>query len=75
MQSESGITIYRVGTAGSFYSDNVIYVIQSGANSSNRILEDDYVTVKGVSSGLYTYTTVLGSSLTIPSIVADYIER
>jgi uncharacterized membrane protein YcgQ (UPF0703/DUF1980 family) len=38
-----------------------------------RPLEDDYVTVVGVMTGMKTYTTVLGSSKTIPAVTALYI--
>jgi hypothetical protein len=40
----------------------------------DRILEDDIVTIWGTSAGLYTYETVMGSELTIPSLVANYVE-
>lgn len=38
------------------------------------ILEDDKITFYGTYGGLYTYTTVLGDSLTIPSIYVEYLE-
>lgn len=38
------------------------------------ILEDDKITFYGTYGGLYTYTTVLGDSLTIPSVYVEYLE-
>lgn len=70
------MTVYRIGTSGYGYYDNVIYAVHYFSNNSkNRILEDDIVTVKGVSDGLHTYETVLGSSITIPKITVDEIVR
>ncbi len=39
------------------------------------ILEDDKITFYGTYGGLYTYTTVLGDSLTIPSIYVEYLGK
>lgn len=40
-----------------------------------KILEDDWVTVYGECTGTETYTTVLGASVTIPSVGGYFIER
>ena len=42
---------------------------------SYRILEDDTVTIYGVSVGLYSYTSTLGATITIPCVWVDKIER
>lgn len=39
-----------------------------------RVLEDDYVTFRGISAGLYTYQTPLGLNSTVPLISVDYIR-
>lgn len=63
---------YRVTTNGKYDDDVLIYVDNYGSDS--RILEDDRITFYGIYDGLYTYTTVMGASRTIPSIKVGYIE-
>ena len=42
---------------------------------NSNLVEDDWVTVYGVTNGIYTYSTVLGASKSIPEISARYIDR
>lgn len=42
---------------------------------SSRILEDDFITIYGVSYGLHTYTSTMNASITIPAIVVDKIDQ
>ena len=63
---------YRVATSGSY--GDVVYMYVDNYGSGSRILEDDKITFYGTYGGLYTYTTVLGDSLTIPSIYVEYLE-
>lgn len=56
------------------YSDNVVYLYFDSALISSRILEDDIITVYGVSRGLHSYTTVLGASVTLPLIEVEKID-
>lgn len=67
-------TCYRIDVTKGKYGfwDDTVYVEYWG-NSDKRFLEDDIVTFYGESEGLYTYESVLGSSITIPSIDAKYI--
>lgn len=39
-----------------------------------RILENDIVTFYGICEGTYTYESVLGSNITIPSVSALYMD-
>lgn len=48
----------------------VQYVSLGGA----RILEDDQITFYGYAAGLYSYESVLGSKITIPKVMAMYID-
>lgn len=75
VQESSGIVVYRIGTSGGYYSDNVIYVMGNKVDTGGRILEDDYITVRGRSTGLYTYKSVLGASITIPSVYIEHIDK
>ena len=63
---------YRVATNGRY--DNVVYIKVDNYGSGSRILEDDRVTFYGTYDGLYTYETVMGASVTIPSIIVEYID-
>lgn len=56
------------------YYDDTIYVVYEPLENSTRILEDDIIVVYGVLNGLETYTTVLGSEITIPRVNSEYIE-
>ena len=47
----------------------------SGSNSSEaNILEDDIVMMYGTLAGDYTYETVMGNELTVPFLMAEYID-
>lgn len=61
-------------TKGSWgiYNDTV-YVLYT-VDSSNRVLEDDIVSFYGFSTGLYTYESVMGASITIPQVLAEIVE-
>ncbi|MDD4774272.1 MAG: toxin regulator [Eubacteriales bacterium] len=56
------------------YSDDVIYIYFDESLISNRILEEDIITIYGVSKGLHSYTTVLGATVTLPLISVDKID-
>lgn len=65
-------TQMRIATKGNY--DDVVYVIYERPDGDKRILEDDQVTIYGVCKGLYTYTTVLGSSITLPKFKAETVS-
>ena len=72
MEDESYVSI-RLAVGG---GSNVLYVVIPNSILNNeRILEDDYITVYGTSTGVITYTTVMGNELTIPSMLATKIDR
>ncbi len=75
-EDKKGNAAYRVSITKGSYDlwDDPVYVVAGPSASETRILEEDIVTVYGISSGLYTYTTVLGASMTVPSIAASYID-
>ncbi len=54
--------------------DNIWYVTYAYQEGESRILENDSIMVYGECDGVETYTSVLGSSVTIPSIKAKTIE-
>ena len=69
----SGFTQYRVAINGDY--DTIMLVEVLDGVSSETLLEDDYVYFKGMSMGQYTYTTVMGAEMTIPSFIVDEIHR
>lgn len=62
----------RMSTSGEY--DDIIYATYSSSLVDGRLLEDDHITICGTVSGLKTYTSVLGSTITLPKISIDQIE-
>lgn len=61
----------RVATAWSY--DNVFYVTYNQSKIEVPVIEDDYITVYGTSTGNYTYSSIWGQEITIPSMEAERI--
>jgi len=55
--------------------DKVIYLEYDTSLVSSRILEDDIITIYGVSYGLYTYKSTMGKSITLPVVSVDKIDQ
>lgn len=74
VMEEDSIVVMRLAVNGNY--DNILYVMTTSKTlNGERILEDDYITVYGTSAGIYTYTTVLGASVSIPSMLVTKIDR
>ena len=74
VQEDSSGVVLRVNvTQGSYglWDDTVLVIYDN--DSSKRILEDDIITFYGTSTGIYTYTSVLGAEISIPSVYAKYV--
>lgn len=54
--------------------DKVILVYYPENLLEKRVLEDDKITLYGVSKGLYTYKSTLGGEITVPLVEVDKIE-
>lgn len=63
----------RLAVNGSY--DEILYCEYNKNIVPQRVLEDDIITIYGVSYGLYTYDTALGSRITIPAVVIDKIDQ
>lgn len=61
----------RVATSWSW--DNVYYVTYSQSEIGIAVIEDDWITVYGESTGVYTYSAIFGNEITIPSMEAERI--
>ncbi len=55
------------------YKDTIYATVELPAGS-DRLLKDDIVTIYGECDGLYTYNSVLNSSVSIPKISIKYFE-
>lgn len=62
----------RVAVNSSY--DNVIFVYYPSSLTKVRVLEDDKITLYGVSEGLYTYESTMGGHITIPMVKVEKIE-
>lgn len=54
--------------------EKVIYVSYTSNIISSRVLEDDVITIMGVSKGLLSYQSTMGGTITIPSVLVEKIE-
>lgn len=67
----SGYTQYRMAVNDD--SNQMVLLEIEDSKLDSNILEGDYITIEGESVGNISYTTVLGSELTIPGIVVDNV--
>lgn len=77
VQEDGDDLTLRVGTKdsgyGSYY-DDVVMIAYTYSPGESRLLEDDMVYVYGPYYGTYTYESVMGNDITVPAIVAKYID-
>ncbi len=71
---DAGSGLRYVRLAANSDSNSVLFVTYEEDIVPYNILEDDIITIYGVSLGEYTYEAVLGNSITIPWINADIID-
>lgn len=63
-------TQIRLAVNGDY--DSILYCSVPKAKTANtRILENDYITVMGISMGLLSYKSTMGGTITIPSVNVD----
>lgn len=55
--------------------DQMLYVEYDDEMIDSRVLEDDMITIMGVSQGIITYESTMGGNITIPAILVDKIEQ
>ena len=81
-ESNSNNTVLRVNVTAkryeyleeTYYDDTILVNYNYSSNMESRILEDDIVTIYGQFMGTYTYESIVGMSVTVPSINAEYIN-
>jgi len=54
--------------------DLILFVYYPSSLTKTRVLENDIITLYGVSEGLYTYKSTMGGNITIPLIKVEKIE-
>ena len=67
------VNITKQGSYTTYYTDT-IYVVYYPEDGEDKILEDDIITIYGTSQGDYTYTSTLGTPVTLPLVYGKYIE-
>ena len=67
------INITKEGTYTTYYTDTV-YVVYYPEDGEDKILEDDIVTIYGTAQGDYSYTSTIGSRITLPLIYGKYVS-
>lgn len=71
--SEHDYIHMRLAVGGDY--DQILYCEYKKDIVPERILEDDVVTIYGISYGLHTYQSTIGSQITIPAVVIDKIDQ
>lgn len=72
MEDDEETTI-RLAVDGNI--DTVIYGQYKSDLVSQRVLEDDFITISGISSGLVSYKATIGGKITIPSMSIQKIDQ
>lgn len=66
------VNITKNGSYSTYYLDT-IYVTYTPQVGEDKILKDDIITIYGTAQGDYSYTSTMGSTVTLPLIYAKYI--
>ena len=75
VMEESGIYTLRVDvTKTSWGYDDTILVHYIAPDGAPRILEDDVITLFGTMGGMTSYESVMGATITLPVMYAEYVE-
>ncbi len=56
------------------WTDTILVTYTKKEATESRLLEDDVVNIYGILAGTHTYETVMGNEMTIPLLMAEYIE-
>lgn len=68
-----GVTQIRLAVNDDY--DQILFAEFDAAVVDSRILEDDTITIRGLSSGLITYDSTMGGSISIPGVSVEEIEQ
>lgn len=75
VQENGSSALYRINVTQDKYGiwDDAVMCAYT-LDGSTRFLEDDIVNIYGTSKGLYSYTSVMGATITIPSMSIKYMD-
>lgn len=62
----------RVAINGDY--DQMVYFVYDPNVIDTRVLEDDNITMYGVYYGIYSYESTMGTTISIPLILGNYVE-
>lgn len=71
--TENNEVSIRLAVDGDY--DNILFCGYSSDIVTSRVLENDTITIYGVSYGLYSYESALGGQITIPAVWIDRIDQ
>ena len=71
--TENNEVSIRLAVDGDY--DNILFCGYSSDIVTFRVLENDTITIYGVSYGLYSYESALGGQITIPAVWIDRIDQ
>lgn len=71
---ENGGTV-KIRLAVNDNYDTVIYGQYDSSIVSSRVLEDDHITIYGISAGTISYEATSGAQITIPGISIEKIDQ
>lgn len=69
VQEGSEENVIRLAVDGNY--DNVLLVRHLKPRVGDRILENDWITVRGLFNGLASYTSVMGAEITLPEVLCE----
>ena len=55
--------------------DQILFCAYDSSIVSSRVLEDDIITIYGISAGTISYQSTMGGKITIPSVLVEKIEQ
>ncbi|MBU8789998.1 toxin regulator [Oceanobacillus caeni] len=74
IQVMEGDTTTQIRLAVGDNYDTILYGEYDSSLVKSRVLEDDQITIMGLSAGLLTYESTMGGNITIPSVLIEKIE-
>lgn len=75
VMEDSGLYTLRVDvTKTSWGYDDTVLVHYVASDGAPRILEDDVITLYGTMGGMTSYESVMGATITLPVMYAQYVE-
>lgn len=75
IQIIEGSSTIQVRLAVNDNYDTVLYGEYAKSIVSSRVLENDYITIYGTSSGTISYTSTMGGTITIPGVAISKIDQ